>query len=65
MPADQAENLSSLYTYLLLELVAARGGDRARVVGVREIVKRLGSAFAQVAEEMTVSDGAAAGSWVS
>jgi flagellar protein FliS len=61
-----APNLASIYGYVLRELVAARGGDRTRIGGVREIMTGLRSAFAQVAEDtsMAATQSSAAGSWV-
>jgi flagellar protein FliS len=58
-------NLSSLYTYLLLEIIKARGGEDAVLGGVQEIVNTLGDAFRQVAAETAPTPSAATGAWVS
>lgn len=61
-----AENLASIYGYLLRELVAARGGDTARLTSVRSMVSSLRDAWAQAGElaATTTAPVAAAGSWV-
>lgn len=62
-----AGNLASIYTYLLQELLAARGGDTARGAGVRVIVTELREAWAQASEQVsaqTAAAAAAAGAWV-
>jgi flagellar protein FliS len=60
-----ADNLSSIYTYLLQELLAARGGDSARVGGARMIVAELREAWAQASEQVSAhAVSAAAGAWV-
>lgn len=60
-----AENLSSIYAYLLNELLTVRGGDIGPLSGLREIVATLTEAWSRAAEQIT-SDGpaAAAGAWV-
>jgi flagellar protein FliS len=59
-------NLSSLYTHLLLEIIKARSGDHAAIVGAKEIVNDLGAAFRQVAAETAPSAAASAGgAWFS
>ena len=63
-----AGNLAALYSYVMMELIAARGGDRGRIDGVRSIMAGLRSAWAQVAEDaavVTSPSRAVAGSWVS
>lgn len=63
-----AANLASLYSYVLMELLAARGGDRSRIPGVRTIMESLRGAWAQVADDAAITTNApraAAGSWVS
>lgn len=58
-----AENLASIYTYLLRELTAVRGGQIARLAGTAKIVGTLREAWtAAVAQTATPS--AAAGAWV-
>lgn len=60
-----ADNLASIYTYLLQELLAARAGESARVTGVRMIVTELREAWAQASEQVsTQAASAAAGAWV-
>jgi flagellar protein FliS len=61
-----AENLASIYGYLLRELVAARGGDSARLAAVRPMVSSLRDAWARAGElaAATSAPVAAAGSWV-
>jgi flagellar secretion chaperone FliS len=60
-----AQNLASLYGFVMQELIAARGGELARVSTVAEHISTLRSAWAQAAE--TVLDeprvAATAGSW--
>lgn len=61
-----AQNLSSLYAYLLRELVAIRGGDLSKLPPVSEIVSNLRATWAQAAEQVSQPVAAAAsGSWVS
>jgi flagellar protein FliS len=63
-----AANLASLYSFVLVELVAARGGDRRRIAGIRDIMDGLRAAFAQVADDASAATAqatATAGSWVS
>lgn len=60
-----AANLSTLYTYLLGELVAARGGELDRLDAVADIVTTLRDAWCEAAELVSGTQRAiAAGSWV-
>lgn len=60
-----AENLASIYGYLLRELIAARGGAVDRLPKLVEIVETLRAAWVQVAQETPQASGtAAAGAWV-
>lgn len=47
-----AENLSSIYPYLLNELILIRGGDDTRLGGVQEIVATLRDAWVQAADQV-------------
>jgi flagellar protein FliS len=61
-----AENLASIYTFLLRELVSARCGETERIAAVREIVSGLREAWAQAAEAVSATAAAAPGAaWVS
>jgi flagellar protein FliS len=67
-----AENLSSIYPYLLGELIAVRGGQAERLAGAQQIVATLRDARAQAADMvMTGADATGteapriAGGWVS
>ncbi len=57
-----ADNLASIYNYLLGELTAVRGGATARLAGARDIVGTLRDAWA-TAVTSTMAP-AAAGAWV-
>jgi flagellar secretion chaperone FliS len=64
-----AENLSSIYAYLLRELLAARGGESERLPAIAEIVTTLRAAWNAAAEQLTntapdVEAPTAAGAWV-
>jgi flagellar protein FliS len=62
-----AENLASLYGFLLGELVAAQRGDTARLRPLQGIVASLREAWAQAEEQVTAPEtpaGAYAGNWV-
>jgi flagellar protein FliS len=63
-----AENLASIYGYLLGELVAARGGDTDRLAALRPIVSSLRDAWAQAGELAAAASApasaAAASNWV-
>jgi flagellar protein FliS len=60
-----ADNLAALYTYLLRELLAVRGGERARLAGCVQIVETLRAAWTKVAaEQLAAAVPAAAGAWV-
>lgn len=63
-----AENLASIYGYLLGELVGARGGDSARLAPLRQMVSTLRDAWAQAGEQLCTSGPTtpttAVGSWV-
>jgi flagellar protein FliS len=58
-----ADNLASLYAYMLRELLAIRGGERDRLPKVAAIVESLRQAWAQVAEQVGVAS-TQAGAWV-
>jgi flagellar protein FliS len=62
-----AENLASIYGYLLAELVGARGNEATTLPPLRRIVSSLRDAWAQAGEQMTAAQAAApaaVGSWV-
>lgn len=64
-----AENLSSIYGYLLRELLAARGGDTDRLPALAEIVTNLRAAWNAAAEELSntspdIEAPTAPGAWV-
>jgi len=62
-----AENLASIYGYLLSELVGARGNEGAKLPPLRRIVGSLRDAWAQAGEQISGSQpsaAAAVGSWV-
>jgi flagellar protein FliS len=61
-----AENLTSIYGYLMSELIAARGGEIARLDGAARIVTTLREAWAKASESVTSTppDRVAAGTWV-
>jgi flagellar protein FliS len=62
-----AENLGSIYTYLLTEIVAARGGETERLPAVAEIVATLRAAWAEATELVAAAPSSlphAAGAWV-
>src|SRR5437867_3332498 len=58
-----ADNLASLYAYMLRELLAIRGGERDRLPKVAAIVDTLRQAWAQVAEQVAAAP-AQTGAWV-
>lgn len=62
-PNSPADNLASIYTYLLRELTAVRGGATARLAGIATIVGTLREAWA-TAVAATATTGSAAGAWV-
>lgn len=60
-----AENLASIYSFLLRELVAARGGELDRLPAVRTIVTDLRDAWAKATEQVaSTGTPLAAGAWV-
>jgi flagellar secretion chaperone FliS len=62
-----ADNLSSIYDFLLRELIAIRGGQLQRLPAVIEMVTGLRQAWAAAAEQVVREPaqlGAAAGAWV-
>jgi flagellar protein FliS len=62
-----AENLASIYGYLLSELVGARGNETTKLPPLCRIVSSLRDAWAQAGEQIAASQPAAAaavGSWV-
>jgi flagellar secretion chaperone FliS len=60
-----AENLASIYAYLLNELLAARGGEYERLPALQAIVTTLGEAWSRAAEQVAGESAvAAAGAWV-
>ncbi|HEV7204497.1 MAG TPA: flagellar export chaperone FliS [Jatrophihabitans sp.] len=62
-----ADNLSSIYAFLIRELIAIRGGQTQRLPAVIEMVTGLREAWATAAEQVVrepASLGAAAGAWV-
>jgi flagellar protein FliS len=62
-----AENLASIYGYLLGELVGARGQEATKLPPLRQIVSSLRDAWAQVGEQLAaapIAPAAAIGSWV-
>ncbi|MDT4944137.1 MAG: flagellar secretion chaperone FliS [Pseudonocardiales bacterium] len=60
-----AANLSAIYTYLLGELLAVRGGQVHRLPALRTIVTTLGAAWSGAAEQLAGQAAAApAGAWV-
>jgi flagellar secretion chaperone FliS len=60
-----AANLSSIYTYLLGELLAVRGGEVHRLPALRTIVTTLADAWSGAAEQLAGQTAAApAGAWV-
>jgi flagellin-specific chaperone FliS len=62
-PNSPADNLASIYTYLLRELTAVRGGATARLAGIATIVGTLREAWA-TAVASTATTGSAGGGWV-
>lgn len=62
-----ADNLASIYSYLITELIAIRGGALERLGAIAEIVSTLRDAWAQAAEHLAPQAGpapATAGAWV-
>jgi flagellar protein FliS len=61
-----AANLSSIYGYLINQIIAIRGGDHDRLPGIASIVSTLRDAWAQAAEQLANEPNvtAAAGAWV-
>lgn len=62
-----AENLASIYGYLLSELAGARGHETTKLPPLRGIVSSLRDAWARAGEQISASQPAAAaavGSWV-
>jgi flagellar protein FliS len=59
-----ADNLASIYGYLLSELVGARGNENTKLPPLRQIVSALRDAWAQAGEQISASQPAAVGSWV-
>lgn len=62
-PNSPADNLASIYTYLLRELTAVRGGAIARLAGAAKIVGSLRDAWA-TAVASTAAGPTAPGAWV-
>lgn len=62
-PDSPADNLASIYNYLLRELASVRGGQTGRLDGVRKIVDTLRKAWTE-AVASTAAPTASAGSWV-
>jgi flagellar secretion chaperone FliS len=65
-----ADNLSSIYAYLLQEILAVRGGATERLASARGIVSTLRGAWAQAADMVAATSVGqavprAAGAWVS
>jgi flagellar protein FliS len=58
-----ADNLASIYAYMLRELLVIRGGERDRLPKVVAIVDTLRHAWAQVAEQVTAAP-TQSGAWV-
>lgn len=62
-----AENLASIYGFLMTELIAVRGGESDRLAGVQEIVSTLRDAWAQAGDLVAsapTGGPVAVGSWV-
>jgi flagellar secretion chaperone FliS len=61
-----AVNLSSIYGFVMNEIITIRGGDHARLPGIATIVATLRDAWAQAAEQLAnePTAQAAAGAWV-
>lgn len=62
-PNSPADNLASIYTYLLRELTAVRGGAVTRLAGAAKIVSSLRDAWT-TAVASTAAGTTAAGAWV-
>jgi flagellar secretion chaperone FliS len=58
-----ADNLASLYAYMLRELLAIRGGERDGLPKVAAIVESLRQAWTQVAEQVSTAP-TQTGAWV-
>lgn len=61
-PNSPADNLASIYTYLLHELTAVRGGQAARLAGAHKIVTTLRAAWTEAVASTAAS--APATAWV-
>ena len=60
-----AANLSSIYGYLINEIIAIRGGDHDRLPGIASIVSTLRDAWAQAARTREGANvTAVVGAWV-
>lgn len=61
-----AINLSSIYGFVMNEIITIRGGDHARLPGIATIVATLRDAWAQASEQLAnePTAQAAAGAWV-
>jgi flagellar protein FliS len=65
---EVADNLASLYSYLIGEVLAVRGGSAERLAGAMAIVEQLRGAWTEVAASMSSGAGARPGdavAWVS
>jgi flagellar secretion chaperone FliS len=62
-PDSPSDNLASIYTYLLRELTAVRGGAVTRLAGAAQIVSTLREAWV-AAVASTATGSAASGAWV-
>lgn len=65
-----AQNLASIYAFMLREIIAIRRGTTEKLPAIRKIVSSLRDTWATVAQEVANTGGspvvgAAAGSWVS
>ncbi|MEO7125502.1 MAG: flagellar export chaperone FliS [Nakamurella sp.] len=62
-PNSPADNLASIYSYLIRELTAVRGGQSSRLAGTAKIVGSLREAWT-TAIAQTASTPTTAGAWV-